>query len=171
VTLPDPLLRLPDTPLDLPSNVSGEELLHAAFEQVSDHVNLHAMVWPATDKTGKLVCPPDEHVLHELAHEYELADEQDLMTNPRLHTVGFVFELPECDLCGEPARYDVLVQQGGRRVGANLCGDDFLDQGLTTLGGNTGAYLMLRSEIPPHVKATCNQIRAAQGKEPAFESD
>lgn len=58
MTLPDPLLPLPDEPLHLPEGLDAEERLKAAFVAVSDHINLHAMAWPAKAADGKLVAPP-----------------------------------------------------------------------------------------------------------------
>ena len=81
-------------------------MLEAVLTHALDHVNLHAMASPTADPDGNLAPPPDAHVLHELAHANDLADEEDLLVNPRLGTVGVVTELPECDLCYVPARYD-----------------------------------------------------------------
>lgn len=167
MSTPDPLLRLPDEQIAIPSELEGEDRLYAVFEAVLDYVNLHAMAWPARD-SGQLVPPPPEHVLHELAHQYELADEDDLLVRPRLGTVAIVPELPACDLCGEPARYDVLLRVGDREAGANICSDHYLEWGSGTLGASGDTYLMRSSEVPEEVRATCNEIRAAQGKEPIF---
>ena len=165
---PDPLLRLPNEKINLPPGLTGEERLHAAFEAVLDHVNFHAMAWPANDASGNLVPPPAEHVLHRLAHEYELANEEDLMVNPDLGTVGVVSELPKCGLCGVAARYDAQIQDGERRAGAFLCDDHYRMIGSGTLGATGDAYLMLISEVPEQVRATCNDIRADQGMDPIF---
>lgn len=165
----DPLLRLPDEQIAIPSDLEGEDRLNAAFEAVLDHVNLHAMAWPAKDVSGQLVSPPLEHVLHELAHQYELADEDDLLVSPRLGTVAIIPELPECDLlCGGPARYDVLLRDGDREAGAYICSDHYLERGSGTLGASGDTYLMRSSEVPEEVRSTCNEIRAAQGMEPIF---
>jgi len=166
--LPDPLLRVPDERIAVPPDLSGDELLEAAFTQALDHVNLHAMALPAADADGNLVPPPDAHVLHELAHAHDLADEEDLLVNPRLGTVGVVTELPECGFCYLPARYDAVIDLGGRRGGASLCGDHYREKGSGTLGASGDAYLMLESEVSEPVRATCNEIRVAQGKDPLF---
>lgn len=112
--------------------------------------------------------PPDEYVLHELAHANELADEEDLLVDPRLGTAGVLSELPECDFCGLPARYDAVITVGERRGGAYLCGDHYREKGWGTLGASGDANLMLNSEVSGSVRATYNEIRAAQGKDPPF---
>lgn len=165
---PDPLVRLPEEQIAVPSGLSGDELLKAVFTRAIDHVNLHAMAWPAADAGGNLVPPPDSHVLHDLAHAHDLADEEDLMVNPRLGTVAVIPELPECDFCLLSARYDAVITVGDRRGGASLCDDHYREKGSGTLGASGDAYLMLRSEVSESVQATCNQIRAAQGKDPLF---
>lgn len=166
--LPDPLLPLPDAPLDLPEGLTGEERLKAAFVAARDHVNLHAMAWPARDADGHLVAPPDEHVLHELAHAYDLVEEERLLSNPRLGDVGVVSELPECDICGQDARYDAIVEMNGTKGGASLCGVHYLIHGSGTLGASGDAYLMLDEEVPGWVQDACNRLLAAQGREPIF---
>lgn len=166
--VPDPLLRLPDEQVAVPPGLSEEERLEAVLTQALDHVNFHAMAWPAADADGNLVPPPDAHVLHELAHANDLADEDDLLVNPRLGTVGVVSELPECDFCHEPARYDAVITIGDRRGGASLCGEHYREKGSGTLGASGDAYLMLKSEVSDSVRATCNEIRAAQGNDPLF---
>ena len=148
--VPDPLLRLPDEQIAVPPGLNRDALLEAVFTQALDHVNLHAMAWPATDADGKLVPPPDAHVLHDLAHAHDLADEEDLVINPRLGTVAVVTELPECDFCYEPARYDAVVTVGGS-TGANLCGDHYREKGSGTLGASGDAYLMLHTEVSESV--------------------
>ena len=163
----DLLLRSPDDRLNLPSHLTGD-LLRAALEAVVDHMSFHAMTWPAKDARGLLVRPPDEHLLHELAHEYELADEEDLWAHPKLCTVAFLSELPECVLCGDPARYDSKLTDGGRIANAHLCRGDYAERGSGTLGASGDTYLMLVSEIPEEVRAICNERRADQGKQPIF---
>jgi hypothetical protein len=166
--VPDPLLRLPNEQIAVPTGLSGHERLEAVLIQALDHVNLHAMAWPAADGNDNLVPPPDAHVLHELAHANDLADEEDLLVHPRLGTVGVVTELPECDFCYESARYDAVITVGEQRGGASLCGDHYREKGSGTLGASGDAYLMLDSEVSESVRSTCNEIRAAQGKDPLF---
>lgn len=166
--VPDPLLRLPSEQIAVPPGLSGDDLLQAAFTQAVDHVNLHAMTWPAADSSGELVPPPDEHVLHELSHANDLADEDDLLVNPRLGTVGVLTELPECDFCYLPARYDAVIAVGDRRGGASLCSDHYREKGSGSLGASGDAYLMLHYEVSESVRSVCNEIRAAQGKDPLF---
>ena len=165
---PDPLLRLPNEQIAIRPGLSGSDRLEAAFTQALDHLNLHAMAWPAADSSGNLQPPPDAHVLHELAHANDLADEEDLLVNSRLGTVGIVAELPECDFCHLPARYDAVITVGDRRGGAYLCGDHYREEGSGTLGATGDAYLVLDSEISESVRSICNEIRAVQGKEPLF---
>jgi hypothetical protein len=86
--VPDRLLRLPDEQTAVPPGLSGDDIRATVFTQALDHVNLHAMAWPATDAGGNFVPPPDAHVLHDLAHAHDLADEEDLMVNPQLGTVA-----------------------------------------------------------------------------------
>jgi hypothetical protein len=166
--VPDPLLRLPNEQIAVPPGLTGDDLLEAVFTHAFDHVNLHAMAWPAADPNGNFVPPPDVHVLHELAHANDLAEEEDLLVNPRLGTVGVVPELPECDFCYLPARYDAVITVGDRRGGASLCGDHYREKGSGTLGASGDAYYMLHSEVSESVRSTCNVIRAAQGKDPLF---
>ncbi|PTR29103.1 hypothetical protein C8K36_103475 [Rhodococcus sp. OK519] len=166
MTTPDPFLRMPNASLNLPSDLTGDERLHAAFEAVYDYMNLHAMAWPARNASGNLVPPPPEHVLHELAHSYELADEVDLMVNPRLGTVAFLSSLPKCDFCGVTARYDAQIQIGDRSGGAYLCDDHYREFGSGALGATGDTYLMLISEVPDEVREICNQICADRGRDP-----
>lgn len=168
MTLPDPLLPLPDAPLELPEGLAGEERLKAAFVSAIDHVNLHAMAWPARDLDGLLVAPPAEHVLHELAHAYDLVEEERLLASPRLGDVCVVSELPECNMCGQEARYDAIIEMNGRKGGAYLCGVHYLEHGSGTLGASGDAYLMLDAEVPGWVRDDCNRLLAAQGREPIF---
>lgn len=166
--MPDPLLRLPAGQIAVPPGLSDDERLQGVFTQALDHVNLHAMAWPAADADGELVPPPDAHVLHELAHANGLAEEEDLLVNPRLGTVGVVTEQPECDFCDIPARYDAVITVGERRGGAYLCDQHYREKGSGTLGASGDGYLMLHSEVAESVRSTCNEIRAAQGKAPLF---
>lgn len=164
----DPLLPLPDATLELPKDLPSEERLKAVFIAVRDYINLHAMAWPARNKEGDLLPPPDEHILHELAHRYNLVDEESLLTNPSLGDVGVVSELPDCDYCGREARYDAIVEINGAKGGAYLCGDHYLEHGSGTLGASGDAYLMLESEVPQWVQDVCNQLLSKQGRAPVF---
>ncbi|MDI3194267.1 hypothetical protein QK290_07350 [Pseudarthrobacter sp. AL07] len=168
MNLPDPLLPLPDEPLDLPEGSDTEERLKLAFVSVSDHVNLHAMAWPARDLDGKLAAPPAEHVLHELAHIYELVDEERLISSPKLGDVYVDSELPKCDLCSRDARYDAIVEMNGTKGGAFLCGDHYTELGSGTLGASGDTYLMLTAEVPDWVRDECNWLLATKGREPLF---
>lgn len=60
------------------------------------------------------------------------------------------------------------ISVGDRKCGAYLCTDHYLARGLGTLGASGDSYLMLMSEVPDSVRATCNEIRSAQGKTPIF---
>lgn len=168
MTLPDPLLPLPDEPLDLAEGLSAEERLKAVFVSVFDHVNLYAMAWPARDLEGKLVAPPAEHVFHELAHIHEMVDEERLMSSPKLGDVYIDAELPKCDFCGRDARYDAIVEMNGTKGGAYLCVDHYSKRGSGTLGASGDTYLMLTAEVPDWVRDDCNRLLAAQGREPMF---
>lgn len=75
--VPDPLLRLPNEQIAVPTGLSGDERLEAVLIHALDHVNLHAMAWPAADGNGNLVPPPDAHVLH---------DSRTLMISPTRRT-------------------------------------------------------------------------------------
>lgn len=168
MTGPSPLLPLPEKPTELPAGLGAEERLKAAFVCVSDHVSLHAMAWPARDLKGKLVAPPAEHVLHELAHIYELVDEESLMASPKLADVYVTDELPPCNFCSKEARYDALIKVNGLTAGAYLCGDHYSELGSGTLGASGDTYLMLNAEVPEWVRDASNQLLAAQGREPLF---
>lgn len=161
MTLPDPLLPMPDEVLDLPRDMSAEDRLKATFSSIYDHINLHAMAWPAKDSDGNLMPPPAEHVLHELAHVYELVDEERLLASPKLGDVHVDSELPGCDFCGEEARYDAMIEKGG---GAYMCGDHYSEYGSGTLGASGDTYLMLNVEVPVWVQDVCNQLRSTQGR-------
>lgn len=126
------------------------------------------MAWPARDLKGKLVAPPAEHVLHELAHINELVDEESLMSSPKLGDVYVTEELPQCDFCSKDARYDAQVTVNGTEAGAYVCGDHYSELGSGTLGASADTYLMLNEEVPEWVRDACNQLLAAQGREPLF---
>jgi hypothetical protein len=173
MNLPDPLIPLPDEVLQLPENLSAEERLNAAIEAGLDHANLHAMAWPARDVNGNLKPPPDDHVLHDLAHAYDLVDEERLAISPRLGDVAVVLKLSGCDICGESARYDAILRSDekgadGNGGGAYLCPVHYLQLGSGTLGASGDAYLMLRSEVPRWVQTACNELLAAQQRDPLF---
>jgi len=168
MSIPDPLLPLPDMPLNLPQELSGEDQLKAAFVSASDHVNLHAMAWPAKDRNGRLVPPPAEHVLHDLAHAYSLVEEERLFESPRLGDVTVVTELPECGMCVEKGRYDAIVEVRGEKAGAFLCNAHYLEYGSGTLGASGDTYLMLFGEVPQSVQKDCNILLEAQGRQPMF---
>ena len=162
-------MAFPDASIEVPSGLAGDDRLRHVRDQIADHLNFNAMAWPARNNHGVLIPPPDEHVLHELAHDYDLASEEDLLTHPRVRTVGFVAELMDCDLCSAPARYDAHVEAGnGVTGGAYLCDDHYLAHGSGTLGAGGDSYIMLRSEIPDHIRSTCNEIRRSQGLAPVF---
>ena len=126
------------------------------------------MAWPARDSEGKLVAPPAEHVLHELAHIYDLVDEERLMSSPKLGDVYVDSELPKCDMCGQDARYDAIVEMNGTKGGAYLCGDHYSEHGSGTLGASGDTYLMLPEEVPDWVRDDCRRLLAEQGREPMF---
>lgn len=168
MTTPDPLLPLPDEPLNLSASLSPEERLEAVLVAVIDHVNFHAMAWPARDSTGALVAPPAQHVLHELAHAYDLVDEERLMSSPRLNNVYVAEELPNCDFCTSDARYDAMVVAEGTKGGAYMCIDHYSQFGSGTLGASGDTYLMLVGEVPAWVKNDCNQLLATQGRKRIF---
>lgn len=168
MSLPDPLLPLPDISLNIPEELPGEDQLKAAYVGVSDHVNLHAMSWPAKDRSGRLVPPPAEHVLHDLAHAYNLVEEERLFESPRLGDVTVVTELPGCGMCDEEARYDAAVEVAGGAAGVFLCDAHYLEHGSGTLGATGDTYLMLFEEVPQAVQDDCNVLLAAQQRQPIF---
>ena len=150
-TLPDPLLPMSD-----------DEHGSIFFNGYSG---------PAKDSSGRLVPPPDSHVLHYLALAEGLVDEERANITPALGDVAVWSgeTLPKCDFCARPGRYDVIIKSGGRSAGAYLCSEDFEDSGRDALGSIPGAtYLMLRSEVSDEVKSKYNAIRAAQGRETVF---
>lgn len=168
VNLPDPLLPLPDEPLDSLEGVTPEERMKALIVSVSDHLDLHAMAWPARNAEGNLAPPPGEHVFHELAHIHDLVDEERLLSSPKLGDVYVISELPACDLCGGNARYDAVIEVNADRGGAYLCDDHYSEHGSGTLGASGDTYLMLATEVPKWVQDGCNQLLAAQGRDPLF---
>lgn len=97
-------------------------------------------------------------LLHELAHPNDLADEEDLLVNPRLGIVGVVTELPECDFCYLPARYDAVITVGDRRGGASLCGGHRREKGPGTLGASGDVCLMLDSEVSDSVRGRATRF-------------
>lgn len=168
MNLPNPLLPLPDEPSNQQNLAGTEALENAAVVSAIDYVNLHAMAWPARDSMGNLVPPPAEHVFHDLAHVYDLVDEESLLTHPKLGVVYVDSELPSCDLCDKDARYDAIIEMHGSKGGAFLCGDHYSQHGSGTLGASGDTYLMLMAEVPDGVQKGCNELLAAQGRAPLF---
>jgi hypothetical protein len=172
MSTPDPLLPFPDLDVEITSGLSGEQKVQALAAALYDHFNIHAIAWPARDEDGRFVPPPDEHVLHELAHSYELVDEERLFASPRLGVVGFVKDLPACDLCADKSRYDVLIKHNAQTAGAFLCERHYADLGSGTLGASGDSYLMRYSEVPDRVQQICNDLLEAQGRGPlSFETN
>lgn len=165
---PDNPLLPPPGALNVPPGLHGDDLLDAVFEAAMDHVNLHAIAWPARDAAGELVPPPPEHVLDHLARANDLADEEEALASPGASTVAVVHELPRCDVCGSSSRYDASIDRGGQPYGAFLCPACYAKHGSGSLGASGDVYLMLTSDVPKEVQEICNQIGAAQGKDPMF---
>jgi hypothetical protein len=165
-----PLLTPTPGILEPPADLQGEELQRWIFEAAVDHMNIHAMVWPARDSAGQLVPPPPEHVLDHLARANDLADEDDINRTSGAGTVAVLTPLPQCDLCEHyEARYDARLETGaGRPVPAFVCPDCYARDGSGSLGASGDVYLMMDSEVPPEVRAICNEIRARSGKKPLF---
>lgn len=164
--LPSLLLPFPDGKIELPPGLTGDERMHAAFEAALDHLNAHAMAWPARDTEGHLVPPPDSHVAHHLALTYGLGDEEEMLILPSVHTVAVVDELPSCWRCGHEARYDSrVVDVNGRTAGAYVCTADYDLEGSGTLGATGDVYLMLSREVPMNVRTLVNLHMVARGRE------
>jgi hypothetical protein len=85
----------------------GEDAERVAVEGVMDYLDATAMSWPARSRDGRLVPPPDEHVLDHLARSHDLVDEDEALSRPAgPYTVECVVELPGCELCeANSARY------------------------------------------------------------------
>jgi hypothetical protein len=163
----DPIISQPDDYFVVPEGLTAAQRAEWLVSAAYDYVNLHSMVWPATDADGRLVPPPSPHVLDHLARAEELVDEERSNTTLAANTVSVVGRLPNCDGCGGAARYDALIDVTGRRAGAFLCGPCYQTSGSGQLGQGD-VYLMLKTEVPDDVKQVCNQIRAGQGKAPLF---
>lgn len=81
------------------------------------------------------------------------------------YTVECLVSLPKCKICGQrPARYYGHLELGGRRLGARLCPDCYVDRCEGRLGSATGdLYLMLYGEVPAAVREVCDEITRRQG--------
>jgi len=170
MTSRDPLLPLPETPINLPAQLDGAERFDEAIRVAVSDANLIAMAWPAKNSEGELVPPPHDHVLHELVHAHHLVDDEKLLASPRLGDVAFLSELPACFVCNSQARYDARVETRGVQVSGYLCGHHYLQIGSGTLGASGDSYLMLYSEVPLEVQRECNNMLAVQGRDPIFEA-
>ena len=163
----DLLLPAPEPPTSLEKGVASDEAL-ARF--AIDYYNLSAITWPSRDRHGRLVPPPDEHVLDHLARSQGLADDDEALIRPGANTVAVLSELPDCDICGSPhARYDgPLNRERQGEGGAYLCAECFTERGTPALGATGYVYLMLRGELSYDIRAKCNAACAAIGKPSLF---
>lgn len=164
----DPLLPQPWGDITIPPGLSGTAVEEWLATQVSDHFNLNALVWQARDAEGRLAPPPAEHVLDHLARSNDLVEEERSNTTIGANTVTVQSDLPECDLCGDPARYDARLASGGHTVNAFACPSCYTEHGSGTLGASGDVYIMLDSEVPSDVRRICNEIREGQDKPPLF---
>lgn len=161
----DPLIPPPDDSWFAVPNVGPDEDPDLALtEAVSDYFNFNAIAWPATNTAGALVPPPQEHVLDYLARSYDLVAEERTLVRPAASTVVVMSELPFCNLCGQPARYDGKLTVDGEKANAFACTRCYESHGSGTLGATGDAYLMTLDEVPPDVRAVCDELTAAVGR-------
>jgi hypothetical protein len=162
----DPLLTAPAEGW-LRQPEPGEDAERVAAEGVMDYLDATAMSWPARSRDGRLVPPPDEHVLDHLARSHDLVDEDEALSRPAApYTVECLVELPGCELCeANGARYYGHLEAGGVRVGVRLCPDCYVDRCSGRLGSATGdLYLMRYAEVPSAVREVCDVITRRQGR-------
>lgn len=130
---------------------SGDRL-RDAVHAVGDVLATRHIVWPAV-RDGRLVPPPDEHVLDALVRRsliYGESPEWDAVWDlrPRASTVIFSDGLTNrCDLCGaRPARYDGRIA-ARRDFPAWLCPWCYQRRSTLRLGLAEGQFVMRYSEI------------------------
>lgn len=167
----NPLIPPAPGGLTPPPGLQGDDLLDWYFEAAADHLNLHAIVWPARNNLGDLVPPPPEHVLDFLARSYELVAEEAINSSSGAGTVAVVGDLPDCDNCGRlSARYDVLRPRGTSDPRAGyFCPDCYSAHGSDWLGATGDVYLMQLREVPQEVKAICDDICTSVGRGLMFD--
>jgi hypothetical protein len=113
----------------------------------------------ARNRRGKLVPPPNHHVLDYLARNHMLLPEDVTMWSRSTGTVAVVDKLARCGECGqEDARYDVPGSPWAQP--RSLCPTCWDQTGETHLGPAEGAYLMLLTEVPSEVRVICDDITA-----------
>lgn len=161
------MLPQPPDELQIPRNLTGEARLRWVFEAALDHMNLHAMAWPARDRHGSLQPPPDDHVLDHLARADDLVDEERAGSTISAGTVAVLEHLPSCDLCGEEeARYDGTIEVSGRTGGAYMCSDCYEEHGSGSLGASGDVYLMTFAEVSDWVRDRYDTVAGSRGKPP-----
>lgn len=155
-------------------NVAVDDLLNSPKLTGLGHHGLAAYLWEylvpgyagarcrARNRRGKLVPPPNDHVVDNLTRDYELLPEDVTMWSAPVGTVCVVSALPQCDQCGAPARYDCL---GGRwDLACFRCPTCFATAGITHLGNDTATYLMLDDEVPGEVREICDYVTGHLGR-------
>lgn len=163
----DPLLTAPTEGWGVRRPEPGEDPLRIGLESVVDYLDMTAMSWPARDAEGRLVPPPDEHVLDHLSRSHALVDDDESNSRPAgPYTVECVSGLPECELCrGADARYygHFVNQEAG--PGRRLCAACYVDRCSGRLGSATGdLYLMTYDEVPQAVRDICDAITTRQAR-------
>jgi len=160
----DPLIPPPSEHGWFRSPGSGDDPLEAVAEAISDYVNFNALVWPARDASGQLKPPPVEHVLDRLARSEDLVPEEQALTRPAAGTVAVIGRLPDCDLCGHPARYDGQLTVNGTKAAAFACPTCYDEYGSGALGATGDVYLMTWTEVPSEVRRVCDELTAQLGR-------
>lgn len=139
----------------LPVNEAVTNLLRELAQSLPERVIL------AHDPSGEPVMPPDAHVLDALVHQHMLVD-TDAFTWPALGTVAVMDELPECDDCGEPARYDQISPLPA----CWACEDCFTGE---YLGMGKAQRLLEYEEVSDQVREICDRLTALAGRPSVFE--
>jgi len=161
----DPLLPAPDPSGWMATPPAGEDAVEHSVTAAMDYMNFHAIAWPARDSAGRLVAPPDEHVLDQLARTEGLVAEEESLIRPAAGTVAVVAELPICDICDqERARYDGIASVGNKSATAFSCPACYDRYGSGTLGATGDCYLMTLPEVSPAVRAVCDELTKRHGR-------
>lgn len=116
---------------------------------------------PARDEAGDLIVPPEAHILDALVRQRMLINTDELWSHG-LGTAAVMDELPECDACGDLARYDVISPLPA----CWACEDCYRGD---TLGMGKAQRLLTYDEVPADVREICDRLTEAAGRESVFD--
>ena len=127
---------------------------------------------PAFDDAGNPVQPPDSHILDYLARAWSLTDEYTEQQHPIAASTVCVWsgELPTCNPCKSPARYDAPTLTVHGSVWSYLCVEHARNE-QTTIGAGKGTYLMRKDEVPAAIRLRVDRRLAQLGRETLFGSN